>query len=327
MIKYRATVLWLIGLIFGSIDPAEAQQLAKKVTRIGVLSPGSLPLGPLEAFRQTLREVGYIDGQNITIEWRFAEGKNDRLPELAEDLVRLKVDVIFVINTQAAQAAKKTAGTIPIVFARVSDPTRTGLVASLSRPGGNITGLSNVADELGGKRLELLKETLPHVSQLAVLWNSGNPGVALIVKEMEFASPRLNVQLHSVGMREPKDFLSASETLTKGRFGALFVLDDLLVTSYKREIMDLSQRNRLPVISLYAEFVNIGGLMAYGPSIPEMYRRAALYVDKILKGVKPGELPVEQPTKFELVINLKTAKQIGLKIPPNVLARADKVIK
>ena len=327
MIKYCATVLWLISLVFGSIHPAEAQQLAKKVTRIGVLSPGSLPLGPLEAFRQTLREVGYIDGQNITIEWRFAEGKNDRLPQLAEDLVRLKVDVIFVINTQAAQAAKKVAGTIPIVFARVSDPTRTGLVASLSRPGGNITGLSNVADELGGKRLELLKETLPHVSQVAVLWNSGNPGVALIVKEMESASPRLNVQLHSVGMREPKDFLSASETLRKRRFGALFVLDDLLMTSYKREIMDLSQENRLPVISLYAEFVDIGGLMAYGPSIPDMYRRAAMYVDKILKGVKPGELPVEQPTKFELAINLKTAKQIGLTIPPNVLARADKVIR
>jgi putative tryptophan/tyrosine transport system substrate-binding protein len=327
MIKYPATVLWLIGLILGSIHPADAQQLAKKVTRIGVLSPGSLPLGPLEAFRQTLRELGYIDGQNITIEWRFAEGKNDRLPELAEDLVRLKVDVIFVINTQAAQAAKKAAGTIPIVFARVSDPTRTGLVASLSRPGGNITGLSNVADELGGKRLELLKETLPHVSQVAVLWNSGNPGVALIVKEMEFASPRLNVQLHSVGMREPKDFLSASETLRKGRFGALFVLDDLLVTSYKREIMDLSQENRMPVISLYAEFVDIGGLMAYGPSIPDMYRRAAMYVDKILKGVKPAELPVEQPTKFELVINLNTARQIGLTVPPQVLARADRVIK
>jgi putative tryptophan/tyrosine transport system substrate-binding protein len=327
MIKYPATVLWLIGLILGSIHPAEAQQLAKKVTRIGVLSPGSLPLGPLEAFRQTLRELGYIDGQNITIEWRFAEGKNDRLPELAEDLVRLKVDVIFVINTQAAQAAKKAAGTIPIVFARVSDPTRTGLVASLSRPGGNITGLSNVADELGGKRLELLKETLPHVSQVAVLWNSGNPGVALIVKEMEFASPRLNVQLHSVGMREPKDFLSASETLRKGRFGALFVLDDLLVTSYKREIMNLTQKNRLPVISLYAEFVDIGGLMAYGPSIPDMYRRAAMYVDKILKGVKPAELPVEQPTKFELVINLNTARQIGLTVPPQVLARADRVIK
>jgi putative tryptophan/tyrosine transport system substrate-binding protein len=327
MIKYPATVLWLIGLILGSIHPAEAQQLAKKVTRIGVLSPGSLPLGPLEAFRQTLRELGYIDGQNITIEWRFAEGKNDRLPELAEDLVRVKVDVIFVINTQAAQAAKKAAGTIPIVFARVSDPTRTGLVASLSRPGGNITGLSNVADELGGKRLELLKETLPHVSQVAVLWNSGNPGVALIVKEMEFASPRLNVQLHSVGMREPKDFLSASETLRKGRFGALFVLDDLLVTSYKREIMNLTQKNRLPVISLYAEFVDIGGLMAYGPSIPDMYRRAAMYVDKILKGVKPAELPVEQPTKFELVINLNTARQIGLTVPPQVLARADRVIK
>jgi putative tryptophan/tyrosine transport system substrate-binding protein len=327
MIKYPATVLWLIGLILGSIHPADAQQLAKKVTRIGVLSPGSLPLGPLEAFRQTLRELGYIDGQNITIEWRFAEGKNDRLPELAEDLVRLKVDVIFVINTQAAQAAKKAAGTIPIVFARVSDPTRTGLVASLSRPGGNITGLSNVADELGGKRLELLKETLPHVSQVAVLWNSGNPGVALIVKEMEFASPRLNVQLHSVGMREPKDFLSASETLRKGRFGALFVLDDLLVTSYKREIMNLTQKNRLPVISLYAEFVDIGGLMAYGPSIPDMYRRAAMYVDKILKGVKPAELPVEQPTKFELVINLNTARQIGLTVPPQVLARADRVIK
>jgi putative ABC transport system substrate-binding protein len=187
--------------------------------------------------------------------------------------------------------------------------------------------LSNVADELGGKRLELLKETLPHLSQVAVLWNSGNPGVALIVKEMEFASPRLNVQLHSVGMREPKDFLSASETLRKGRFGALFVLDDLLVTSYKRKIMDLSQENRLPVISLYAEFVDSGGLMAYGPSIPDMYRRAAMYVDKILKGVKPGELPVEQPTKFELAINLKTAKQIGLTIPPSVLARADKVIR
>jgi putative ABC transport system substrate-binding protein len=231
---------FLSAVLLTFTDPVPAQQtrqVVKKLSRVGVLSPGSLPLGSLDSFRQALRDNGYVEGQNISFEWRFAEGRNERLPELAKELIGLNVDVMFVINTQAAQAAKSATATIPIVFARVSDSPRTGLVASLARPGGNITGLSNIADELGGKRLELLKETLPHVSRVAVLWNSGNSGVALILKEMELASPQLGVQIESVPVRGGKDFRSTFETVRKGQVGAVFVLDDLLISSYKREIL------------------------------------------------------------------------------------------
>lgn len=298
-----------------------------KLARVGVVSPGSPPLGPLEAFQAGLRESGYVEGRNLQIEWRFAEGRNDRLAALIEDLVRARVDVMFVVNTQAAQAAKKAAGRIPVVFARVSDPTRTGLVASLSRPGGNMTGISNVADELGAKRIETLKTLIPQISKIVVLWNSGNPGVALILRELENASPALRVTIQGVGVGGRDDFPAAFATIRASKADALFVLDDLLITSYRSEILAFAADQRLPVMSLYEEFVENGGLLCYGPSIEGMYRRASWYVDRILRGAKAGELPVEQPAAFELVINLKAAKTLGLTIPGDVLTRASKVYR
>jgi putative ABC transport system substrate-binding protein len=313
----------LIVLVLAS-DPAAAQ--ARKA-RIGVLSPGSPPAGPLEAFRAGLRDLGYAEGRDIEYEWRFAEGRNERLPALVQELAKAKVDVLFVINTQAALAAKKGAGAIPIVFARVSDPSRTGLVATLSHPGGNITGISNVADELGAKRIEMLKSVLPQVSRVAVLWNSGNPGLGLILREAQAAAPRLGLEVVDVGMRSSADVKGAFEAIRASRAQAVFVLDDLLVTSSKGEILAQAREARLPVMSLYEEFVESGGLMSYGPSITEMYRRAGWYVDRILRGAKPGELPVEQPANFRLVLSLKSANELGITVPDNVLVRVDRVLR
>jgi putative tryptophan/tyrosine transport system substrate-binding protein len=322
----RNWAMWMAALcaLAVGIGPLQAQP---KLARVGVVSPGSPPPGPLEAFRAGLRESGYVEGRNLQIEWRFAEGRNERLPGLIEELVKAKVDVMFVVNTQAAQAAKKAAGKIPVVFARVSDPTRTGLVASLSRPGGNITGISNVADELGAKRIETLKTLIPQLSKIVVLWNSGNPGVALILKELQNASPALRVEVHGVGVAGKDDFPGAFAAVRASKADAMFVLDDLLITSYRPEILAFAAEQRLPVMSLYEEFVENGGLLCYGPSVAEMYRRASWYVDRILRGAKAGELPVEQPAAFEMVINLKTANALGLSIPGNVLTRASKVYR
>ncbi|HEY5898599.1 MAG TPA: ABC transporter substrate-binding protein [Burkholderiales bacterium] len=313
-----------LALAIGTVTPVHAQ--AKKV-RVGVLSPGAAPPGPLEAFRAGLRERGYVEGKNLELEWRFASGRNDRLPTLVDELVKAKVDVLFVINTQAAQAAKKRTSEIPVVFARVSDPSRTGLVATLSRPGGNITGISNVADELGGKRIEVLKTVLPQLSRVAVLWNSGNPGLALILQEVKAAAPQLKVDVVDVGVRAAAELPQAFEAIKSAEAGAVFVLDDLLITSFKPQILDLARERKLPVMSLYEEFVEGGGLLSYGPSIEEMYRRASWYVDRILRGAKPGELPVEQPANFQLVISVKVARDLGINIPGDVLARADKILR
>jgi putative ABC transport system substrate-binding protein len=268
-----------------------------------------------------------VEGRNLKIEWRFAEGRNERLPQLASELVSLKVDVIFAINTQAAQAAKSASGTLPIVIARVSDPVRSGLVASLARPGANVTGLSAITEELSAKRLQLLKEALPKAARVAVVWNSGNPGVAIAVRELETAGPQFGLRLQVLPARSANDLPRVFEGITNGRADVVFVLDDALIASHQQEILDWATKNHLPVISFYREFVEAGALIAYGPSIREMYRRAAYFVDKILKGTKPADLPVEQPTKFELVINLKTAKALGLTIPPSLLQRADEVIQ
>lgn len=319
---------WLIAalcVLVACVPLGHAQPA--KLARVGIISPGSPPPGPLESFRAGLRELGYVEGRNLQLEWRFADGRNERLPALVEDLVSAKVDVMFVVNTQAAQAAKKAAGPIPVVFARVSDPTRTGLVATLSRPGGNVTGISNVADELGAKRIETLKTLIPQLSTIAVLWNSGNPGVALILKELQNASQTLRVEVQGVGVGGPGDFAAAFSTIRAAKPGALFVLDDLLLTTYRRDILAFAEEQKLPLMSLYEEFVEHGGLVCYGPSIAEMYRRASWYVDRILRGAKAGELPVEQPAAFELVINLKTANLLGLALPGDVLARANKVYR
>jgi putative tryptophan/tyrosine transport system substrate-binding protein len=305
---------------------AEAQQ-PKKVPRIGFLSPTSDD-SRVEAFRQGLRELGYVDGQNITIEYRWADGRFDQLPDLAAELVRLKVDLVVAVVTQASLAAKKATGTIPIVMIGVSDPVGSGLVSSLARPGANITGNSSMTAEIVGKQLELLKETLPKISRVASLWNPANPVFQAIQrKEAEATARALGVQLHILEARGADEIDRAFTAMAKERMKALVVLGDPVFTTHRKRIAGLAAKQHLATVSGTREYVEAGGLMAYGPSFPDMYRRAAVYVDKILKGAKPADLPVEQPTKFELVINLKTAKQIGLTLPPNVLARADKVIK
>ena len=317
-------------LVLGTIvfPPLATAQQPARVPRIGVLSPGSRGPSPLlDAFRQGLRELGYVEGQNVAIGWRFAEGKTDRLAELAAELVRLRVDVILTINTPATEAAKNAASTIPIVFTFVADPVGFGLVPSLARPGRNLTGLTTITAELSGKRLELLKETLPKVSRVAVLWNSPSKGAAMVFRETEGAGRQLGVQLQDVGVRGAEEIPRAFEAATRGRAGALLVIDDLMISSHQRRILDLAVKRRLPVISTHSDFAESGGLMSYGTKLPDQFRRAATFVDKILKGTKPADLPVEQPMRFELVINMKTAKALGIRFPPSIIVRADQVIQ
>jgi putative ABC transport system substrate-binding protein len=317
----------LIAVILLAITVmAEAQQ-PKKVPRIGFLSANSPASSVrIETFRQGLRDLGYVEGQNIVIEQRYAEGKLDRLPGLAAELVRLKVDVIFAVTTPAVQAAKKATTTVPIVTVS-GDPVEFGFVASLARPGGNITGLANLTPELVGKRLELLKEVVPRVSRVAVLWKPDNPGAALRMRETEAAAPSLGLKLQPVEVRGPNDFEHAFSAMKKERADALVPLRSALIQNQGKQIVELAAKNRLPAMYDSTEFCEAGGLMSYGAIGADLDRRAATYVDKILKGAKPADLPVEQPTKFEFVINLRAAKQIGLTIPQSVLYRADKVIK
>jgi putative ABC transport system substrate-binding protein len=282
----------------------------------------------IEAFRQGLRDLGYVEGKNIIIEWRYAEAKPERLPALAAELVRLKVDVIVTGGEAATRPAKEATSTIPIVMAQDADPVGTGFVVSLAQPGGNITGLSRLAPELNGKRLELLKEIIPKLSRVAVFETSTDPGYAQTFKEIELASVALGLRIQHIDVLGAKDIEPAFRAASKGRAEAMLMLISGPVASFRREeIPQLAIKNRLPTMFTRSEYVEAGGLMNYGVSVNDLDRRAAVYVDKILKGRKPADLPVEQPTKFEFVINLKTAKQIGLTIPPNVLARADKVIR
>jgi putative tryptophan/tyrosine transport system substrate-binding protein len=311
---------------------AEAQQAAK-IARIGYLAP-NLATSPhlREAFRQGLRDLGYVEGRNLVIEYRDAEGKRERLPALAAELVALKVDVIVTEggNTVVPLAAKQATRTLPIVFASAADPVGSGLVTSLARPGGNVTGLSGLSTELVGKRLELLTQAAPGVGQVAVLWLPGVYGERT-EKEMltgaEVAARGLGVRLQFVEARGPADFDRAFSDMTRARAGALTVLPSNMFTREHRRLVDLAAKNRLPAVYSLREFVDAGGLMSYAASLTDSCRRAATYVDRILKGAKPGDLPVEQPTKFELVINLKTARTLGLTIPPSVLSRADQIIE
>ena len=307
---------------------AYAQQ-PKKVPRIGCLVGGtpSAQLTRVEAFRQGLRELGYIEGQNITIEYRYAEGKLDRVPALAAELVGLKVDIIVTSGPQATRPAKKATATIPIVMAFDTDPVGNGFVASLARPGGNITGLSALSPEISGKQLELLKQIIPKLSRVAVLGNSNEPANPQSLKEIELAAAALGVHLQYLDVLARKDIDTAFRAATKGRAEAVLVLTSPFLSDQRTQIAALALKSRLPAIYSRREFVEDGGLISYATSLTDLSRRAASYVDKILKGAKAGDLPVEQPTKFELVINLKTAKQIDLTIPPQVLARADRVIK
>jgi len=306
---------------------AEAQQPAK-IPKIGFLGAGSASAtGRLELFRREFRKLGYVDGKNVAFEYRFADNKLDRLPALADELVRLKVDVLLASSTPTALAAKNASRTIPIVFYSVADPVAAGLVDSLARPGGNITGHTIIMAALAGKRLELLKETIPKLSRVAVLWNPQNPGNALNWKESQLPARELGLQLHSLAVSSADKYESAFKEATKARSAALTVAQDSLTVSNQKLIADLAEKNRLPAIYPRRDFVESGGLMSYGPDEVEPFQRAAVIVDKILKGTKPADVPVEQPTKFELVINLKTAKALGLTIPPVVLMRAEKVIK
>jgi len=311
---------------WGAVALAQQQ---KKVPRIGfltTLSPSTIS-DRIEAFRQGLRELGYVEGKNIVIEWRYAEEKLDRLPALVSELVGLKVDVIVTGGTAATRPAKQATVTIPIVMAFDDDPIGSGFAASLARPGGNITGLSTQASEISGKRLELLREIVPKLSRVAVLGTSTRPGNAQSLREVELAAGALGVKLQYLDVLSPEDIETAFRGASKGRAEAVLTLNSTVLISHRRQVADLAVKSRLPAIYYAPEFVEDGGLVTYGVSITDLFRRAASYVDKILKGAKPADLPVEQPTKFEFVINLKAAKQIGLTIPPNVLARADKVIK
>jgi putative ABC transport system substrate-binding protein len=318
-------VFWVGALLFALCFPVEAQQ-AKKIPRIGFLHQGSLTDPQVEAFRQGLRDLGYVEGKNITVEHRSAEGRPESYRDLATELVRLKVDII-VVGGGAQLAAKNATATIPIVMASSSDPVGTGFVASLARPGGNITGLTNISSELAGKRLELLKETVPGLSRVAIVAYSDDPAYTLQIRDAEDAAQGLKVQVQILKVREPNDFESAFAAAKKGRAGAISILQQPLFTVHRKTVVDLAKKSRLPAMYGNRQIVEDGGLMSYEANLSDLYRRAATFVDKILKGAKPEDLPVEQPTKFELVINLKTAKQIGVTIPPSVLYRADKVIK
>jgi putative ABC transport system substrate-binding protein len=310
---------------------AEAQQ-AGKIDRIGYLTPSSAGDTPhlREAFRQGLRDLGYVEGRNVVIEYRSAEGKVERLPALAAELVALKVDVILAPSTPAALAAKQATKTIPIVFTSVADPVASGLVTSLARPGGNVTGLATLAPELVGKCLELLKQAVPGVSRVAVLWTPGALGERTekdMLKATDVAAQALGVRLQFVEARGPEDFDRAFSEMTGARTGALTVFPSAMLFFERRRLVDLAAKSRLPTVFTWRESVDAGGLMGYGPNQADFNRRAATYVDKILKGAKPADLPVEQPTKFELVINLKTANALGLTIPQSILGRADEVIQ
>ena len=303
----------------------EAQQ-PNKLLRIGYLAdyPSSKLLN---SFRQSLRALGYLEGKNLEIESRFVEGRPERFPQVATELVRLNVDVILASGGNATAAAKKATSTLPIVMAAAANPVDAGLVASLSAPGGNITGLTTISTELSGKRLELLKDTFPRVSVVAVLFNPDEPGSASSFREMEVSAGQLGIHVQSFAVRAVDDFDNAFSAIVARRAGALMVVRGAVTNTYQKRVIEFMRKSRLPAMSSRSDFPEAGGLMFYGVDDADLYSRAAIYVDKILKGAKPADLPVEQPTKFELVINLKTAKQIGLTIPPNVLALADRVIR
>ena len=324
----KSSLIWLLAtFLLTTVSHAEAQQQAKvpKLGWLGARSPG--PGSGAELFRREFSTLGYVEGKNIAIEYRYADNRPDRFPALADELVGLKVDVLLTPNISAGLVLKNATGTIPIVFVISADPIAAGLVDSLARPGGNITGFTTITVELAGKRLELLKETIPKLSRVAVLWNPQDPGSTAEWRESQLAARELALQLYSMEVSSADKYEGAFKEATKARSAALAVTQSALTLSYRKQIADLTTKNRLPAIYPRGDFVDSGGLMYYGADQAEPYRRAASMIDKILKGAKPADLPVEQPKKFEFIINLKAAKQIGLTIPPNVLARADKVIK
>jgi putative ABC transport system substrate-binding protein len=325
----KPIVVLLVGLTLASVRFAEAQEATKGpvVGFIGGSPASSFTQDNIHAFRQGLRDLGYIEKKNILIEYRYTEGREDRLSELAAELVRSKVDIIVTGSTIVVRAAMQLTGTIPIVMAGTGDPVATGLIASLARPGGNVTGLSAFGPELTTKQLELLKEAFPQVSRVLFLFNGANSSTVVALKELEVAASALGVRLQPSDVRVANDLEPAFSAAARRRANGLVVLREALYQSNATQIVSLAAQGKLPAIYPTQRYVDVGGLMSYGINTSDLFRRVATYVDKILKGAKPAELPVEQPTKFEFIINLKAAKQIGLTIPPNVLARVDKVIK
>jgi len=327
--RIRLVLALMLVLILGlALAPAQGQQA--RVPSVGYLgnSSASLETDLLEAFRRGLLELGYTEGQNIIIEYRWAEGRYDRFPALVSDLVRIKVDAIVTAGTPGTLAAKQATKTIPIVMAVAGDAVGAGLVASLARPGGNVTGSTTIVQELEGKRLELLKEVVPKLSRVAMLTNSINPLSAIILKQTRLAAPALRLKLEPiVDVRGIPELEQAFGAISSAHPDALILIADRFLLAERARIVRFAEKDRLPTMCPYSEMVKDGGLMSYSPSYPDLFRRAATFVDKILKGVKPADLPVEQPTKFELVINLKTAKALGLTIPPSLLLRADQVIE
>jgi putative tryptophan/tyrosine transport system substrate-binding protein len=323
----RAFIGAVTGGLLAAPLAAKAQQVGK-VPRIGFLFSGdSGPAREVDTFRQGLRDLGYVEGQNIAIEYRFAGGQVERLPELAAELVRLKLDVIVAPYTPPALAAKRATSTIPIVFAVVADAVGAGLIANFARPGRNITGLTSSSAELGGKRLELLKQVVPKASRVAVLYNPADRSNVLVLKQLQEPAPTLGLILQPLEVREPREFEGAFLAMTRERAHAMFGTPGVLTFEHRKVLVDLAAKRRIPAMWGHRQFVDAGGLMSYAVNVYDQIRQTAVYVDKILKGAKPADLPVEQPTQFELVINLKTAKALGLTIPPSLLQRADQVIE
>jgi putative ABC transport system substrate-binding protein len=322
----RLVVALLALVLLAAPLAAEAQQ-PSGLPRVGVLRPGSPPDPLVDDLKQGLRDLGYIEGQNVILEYRYADGNLDRLPALAAELAQIKVNVITTWSTPAALAAKSASPTIPVVFGGVGEPVGVGLVASLARPGGNVTGVSMLAETLSAKRLELLRETFPRVVRVAMLWNSSNPSMVFRAHETEAAAATLGLKLESFGVQNLTDFDGAFAAMSRQRPDALITLVDPFTTRYRQRIVDFAAAHHLPAIYEVRQFVDANGLMSYGPSLAASQRRVAVLVDRILKGARPADLPVEQPTTFELVINARTAKALGLTIPPSVLLRADEVIQ
>jgi len=325
----KSLLVWLLIIVVLATSTGVQAQDQKKIPRIGFLAavtPAALS-DRIEAFRQGLRELGYIEGKSIVIESRYAEEQFARLPALAAELIRLKVDVIVTAGSPATRAAKGAAAAMPIIMAQDSDPVGNGFIASLARPGGNITGLSTLSSELSGKRLELLKEVVPKLARVVVLGNLTVPGNAQALKETELAAGAYGVQVQYEDVTDTKGIATAISASSKGRADGILALNNPILSARRTRIAEFVAKSRIPAMYERLEYVEAGGLMSYGVSSPDLYRRAATYVDKILKGRKPADLPVEQPKKFEFIVNLKAAKQIGLTVPPNVLVRAERVIR
>jgi putative tryptophan/tyrosine transport system substrate-binding protein len=328
--RRRDFLTLLGGAAASSIQQPPPARAQPKIRHLGILSQGSASTHPtptFSAFQHGLRDLGWVEGHNLAIEWRFSEGSAEPLPKLAAELVGLPVELIVATPTRPALAAKEATSTIPVVFIQVADPVESGIVANLARPGANVTGVSGMGSDLSGKRLELLKETLPAATRVAVLWNRPNQAAALAFRELGRASTQLGLGLMDIAVTGPDQMDEAIRSATRAGVAAVMLIDDPVITSYRPQIVSLVSEAALPLFSIYSEYADEGGLMAYGPSLQALYWRGATYVDRILRGAKPSDLPVEQPTVFELVINLRTAKELGLELSPTLLARANRVIE